>query len=313
MKLKKLILFIICLVFTCGCVKSTSELSIKNDRSVTLSFNVLLYDKLVGEIDKTGTSFNERFKKMVKSGIFIKDISDGSYIGKNIVVEYNDIDDISSESETDVVINKFYDDKFDSSKIFKVEKGFFMNTYYANFKYDTSRTSLTNEIYLSYLGNRVITDEEKELAKNVESKFVVNLPTSALSNNAAAVSNEAKKLIWDFAADPNKNIEFSFRLFNKTGIFAIIGSLILALILIIVLIIKIKKNANNRKSKLIHRDYDPSIEDDITNELDNIPVKEDSNLEIVTDEETIKSSETVIQNKFISNDGNGIEYVDLDK
>ncbi len=72
-------------------------------------------------------------------------------------------------------------------------------------------------------------------------KYIVNLPTKAISNNATEVSENGKTLTWDLTQDIG-TISYEFAFSNNTVMYIIIGILVVCAIVAFVLLNKKKKN-----------------------------------------------------------------------
>ena len=272
MKLKGFVLITFILLFTSGCIKMNNEMTINSDKTVVLSVDILLAEDLK---DVLGMDFESNYDDLSKKGFKVDDINKDGYIGKRITVNYANIDDISDSKQFDVTINSFYEDDFNKKNIFKVETGFLQNTYTAKLSYDTSSTDMDNEDYEGMVDSSELTPEQEALMKEMESTFTVNLPSKSISNNATAVSNEGKKLMWDFIKEPNKNIEFTFKMWNTKNLYITLGcGGVFVLFLLVLTIVLIKRHRNSVKSILkhgpIHTDYDPSIEAELNAAPDNL-------------------------------------------
>ncbi len=222
-----------------GCVKVNYEMSINNDKSMDMSI-IMAYSKQLSEMSNTNTddtnsdesenTDNNYTKTAQSNGYSVEDYDDGNYKGYLLKKHFNNIDDLSTD--LDVKANISYSS--DSKYLFKIKKGFFKNTYVANFKI-ADNNSYTESNYNDSIKN------------SMDLKFIVNLPNKAISNNATSIENDSKKLIWDYAKKDNDIISFEFSVYNTLNIIILIGSITLLIIIFIIIIIVIKKKKKVRK------------------------------------------------------------------
>ena len=168
-----------------------------------------------------------------------------------------------------MVISDFLNKDFNRNILFKKESGFLRDTYTAKFKYKLN----TADYYIEDENSNVLesidnTDEEdissegesyNNLIGEMEFSFNIKLPYKALSNNASEVSKNGRNLKWNIVLDEEKDIEFKFCIYNMTNVLLLGGGIILLFVVLIILIIIIRKKRSS-KDTLIHKDYDPSIE-----------------------------------------------------
>ena len=139
---KKICLIFVCVLLLNGCVKMHSTMTINSDKSMIYENELLVSEKMGG--NSTSEIVNETEKEeLAKNGFTIESVpSTNGYYGIKISKKFDNIDDLSTNNGEEVMISDLSNDDFDTAKIFKVEKGFFKNTYTANFKYSTD--SVTN-------------------------------------------------------------------------------------------------------------------------------------------------------------------------
>lgn len=237
-------------------------MTINNDKSVNLESKYLMLNSMVEEDDFDIESYKKR-------GMSVQRISENDYSGILISKKYVNIDKISSSEDKKIVISDYLEDDFDDSVLFKVEKGFFKNTYTANFVFETESSDddfSFNEDISSFddttSDSDIFTEDnfsndddssdfsEDDISKmsEMEFKFKVNLPNKNISTNATEVSNDGKELSWNLISESSNNINFSFEIINTNNLYLAIGAGILILVTIIVItaiFIKKKKNKNN--------------------------------------------------------------------
>ena len=129
--IKKIIFLLIMIFMTTSCVKDETTLTVNSDKSVNLTVNVGY------SITSDKTLTIEEVKQKVSSlGFNVDSYHDDKYVGYSLSKNYENINDISGSEETNINFADIVNGKFDDSKLFRVKKGFFKNTYYANYTYD---------------------------------------------------------------------------------------------------------------------------------------------------------------------------------
>lgn len=269
MKKFKYIYLLVTIMLLTGCVKSNTEMTINNDKSMVISNELLINEKLIDSNVEGITS--EQKKALESRGMNVESIkrSDG-YSGYMITKKYDNIDEHSTTEYSLIDISDFFGEKFDDSVLFQVKESFFKNTYIINYKFNFSSdeyidesivTSETEDTKLDNVSNENI--DLSELSSEMSFKFTLNLPNKALISNASDKSSDGKKLVWNLIDNTETTINCEFELYNLNNIYLIILGVIgfiLLIVLIIVLknkLIQIKRKKISRKPIL--REYDPSI------------------------------------------------------
>ena len=299
MKKAKYIILLSLTILLTGCVKSNTSMTINKDKSMSLTSEVLISDKLLDK--ESRLIIKDEKDKLQKKNMTVEEIKDSNgYSGFIVTKKYGNIDKNSKEEYKEIIISNFYDDKFDDSVLFQVKKGLFKNVYTANYKFevdnddfveennsnetvidDTTNTPTVENGTTNVIDNTNNVDgtnnnTEKDisdnadlikLASDVKFKFSVNLPYKVLESNATKKSDDGKKLEWDLNSNDAVKINYSFELYNMNNIYMAIGISIGAMILLIVLIIIKNKIVQKKREKIssrpILREYDPSIEDEL--------------------------------------------------
>lgn len=136
--LKKVIGVLLILTTMTGCVKYKDTMTINSDKSMVFEGTHMVSDKLLESSDSTEFFTEENRKALEERGITISDKKENGYTGISVSKKYDNIDKLSNETGKEVTISEYFDEKFDDSILFKVEKGFLKNKYTANFKYDSN-------------------------------------------------------------------------------------------------------------------------------------------------------------------------------
>lgn len=299
MKKAKYIILLSLTILLTGCVKSNTSMTINKDKSMSLTSEVLISDKLLDK--ENGLIIKDEKEKLQKKNMTVEEIKDSNgYSGFSVTKKYGNIDKNSKEEYKEIIISNFYDDKFDDSVLFQVKKGLFKNVYTANYKFevdnddfvednnsnetvinDTTNTPTVENGTTNVIDNTNNVDgtnnnTEKDISDNadliklaseVKFKFSVNLPYKVLESNATKKSDDGKKLEWDLNSNDAVKINYSFELYNMNNIYMAIGISVGAIILLIVLIIIKNKIVQKKREKIssrpILKEYDPSIEDEL--------------------------------------------------
>lgn len=299
MKKAKYIILLSLTILLTGCVKSNTSMTINKDKSMSLTSEVLISDKLLDK--ESRLIIKDEKEKLQKKNMTVEEIKDSNgYSGFSVTKKYSNIDKNSKEEYKEIIISNFFDDKFDDSVLFQVKKGLFKNVYTANYKFevdnddfvedknsnetvidDTTNTPTVENDTTNVIDNTNNVDgannnTEKDISDNadliklaseVKFKFSVNLPYKALESNATKKSDDGKKLEWDLNSNDAVKINYSFELYNMNNIYMAIGisigTIILLIVLIIIKNIIVQKKREKISSRPILKEYDPSIEDEL--------------------------------------------------
>ncbi len=314
MKKAKYFILICTIVLLNGCVKSTTTMEIKNDKSVSYEAKLLFASSLLN-----GQSINPEDYEY--RGITAKKVVEDKYEGVILTKSFSNIDDISSNEDKKIAISDFTEKDFDDSVLFKLEKGFLKNKYTATYTYtaddysDYSNDETQNNVQdnTESDGNNIslnddnITGEENNassdldysvLLSEMEYKFIVKLPNKSLSNNATNVSEDGKELTWNLLSSGSNDINYTFELWNMNNIYIVGAVIILVIIIIIGIIISVSKKHKKENDLIpteapIHTDFDPSINSEL-NEGENININD------------INSINNSLENNFNTNPSNNI-------
>ena len=185
--------------------------------------------------------------------------------------------------------------------------------------------TVTNDNELTASENEIVTTEQSDsvdstdgnsenifgdqsellsLTSEMESTYTVKLPYGADSNNATSVSEDGKTLTWNLMTDTNKDIEYTFSIYNIKNIAIIAGGALVLIIIIIVLISKKGKKKTASSETLIHTDYDSSIVGQInetSNEVNQIP-QGNTNHEIQATNQEQVNNQVPAQDTIVGNE-----------
>lgn len=285
--MKKNFLFLFVLFLLTGCVKYNANMEVKKNKSMDFTIIYALDTSIFG--DQSIMDSNE-MDEVKKYGFTVSDYVDGDMKGYSFTKNIKNIDSVSSSSDVNYSLSDFDDS---SSYIFTVKKGFFKNTYVANFKFDASDSDLNGSSGMDYSDDSIIDSDFDDLeyddsdfddsgleqfsesfASSLDLSFNVKLPYAAISNNATSVSDGGKQLSWKLTSDSISSISFEFQLFNFMNILFVAGGFVGLLVLIIVLVIVLKKKKNNSRNN-----------DDSISESSNVQfnVQQDNNSGVISE------------------------------
>jgi len=262
----KYIFLIISCILLCGCSKVNTNMTINNDKSMIISIDLLLDSETKKSKE---TLLEEKEKEIRENGYTIEDKSDGFYSGIKISKRYNSIDETTYTGNERIKLSNYGQKDFDYNKIFSYKKGIINNTYSAYFDFESLITKYNK---LNIKEETKITTED--YIKKSEYTFTLTLPNKPVSSNATSISDDGLTLTWKLDPTKDNEVNFIFKMNNKTNIIIIssISGLIILLILFIVLKLVIKKVKKRNLSERvpIYKGYDESIKDEVENNIGKI-------------------------------------------
>lgn len=248
--MKRKFVLVLLLSMTCltGCVEYKATMDIKSNKSMVFAVDYAIDTSVFGE----ESILDESDKKNLEDkGYKVEPYEHDSMKGFHVTKDIKNIDKYSSKENTKYYLSGIMNEETSNNPIFKVKKGIFKNTYYADFEFDASDSGLSdNEAEEptdedeTLEGDEDINDITSSLMSNLDLSFNVNLPNKALSNNADNTTDEGKKLSWSLSSNSVDNITFSFSLYNTGNI---IISVVIAIIIVALIIFIIKKKISSKK------------------------------------------------------------------
>lgn len=262
-----------------GCVKFNATMDISVTKSMDFSIIYAVDTSIFGDQELLSS---EEKDNALKSGFTVTDYEDESMKGVVFSKTVKNIDSISSSDDVEYSLSGILEESNQDVYVFKVQKGFFKNVYTANFIFDSSDSDLNmtgddSDYDIDYSDNYDIEYEDdliydvtddfeyteseddfdfSELTdsmSNLDMSFNVNLPFSALSNNASITNNGNKQLTWNLTTSGEDSIQFEFALYNLVNIGIVAGALLLIIILLIIILSGKKKKTSTTKT------IDPSV------------------------------------------------------
>ena len=140
-KFKKLLISSLVLLGLSGCVKFNTTMDIKNDKSMDYS---VIYGMTSTLINDQQMLSDEEKKELESKGFKTEDYKDDKYTGIKLTISFDNIDDVSTDNDTEFSLSKIADKSEKLENIFKVKKGLLKNTYTANFKFDQNDSGMSD-------------------------------------------------------------------------------------------------------------------------------------------------------------------------
>lgn len=272
-KIRILLLLVVGIFTLTGCVKFNANMEIKKDKSMDFSIIYAIDTSVMGKEaqgESSETFTNEQKEELKKQGFTVEDYTEGKMKGIKITKHIKNIDEVSTEKDTEYSLSGMLDGKEHKDEyMFKVEKGFLKNTYTAKYKFDMNESSMamddeeTNfdfenpdetaypdeENTTSDVDTTTETSNDLDLSglsdpsayANMDLSFNLKLPYANKSNNASSKTNE-KELKWNLMTLGDKNIEFSFCLYNINPIIIYIMIALIVIMIVTIVLLIIKKN-----------------------------------------------------------------------
>ncbi|MBR1377024.1 MAG: hypothetical protein IJ565_04350 [Bacilli bacterium] len=283
---KKIGIIILALIMTLttGCVKFNVSMDIKEDKSMTYSIIYAIDSEM---FDSEESMINqEQIEEMKKQGFIVEDYANENMQGFRLTKEIANIDTVSTTDDNEYNLSNpdgkyifkvkkgFLKNTYTANFKFDALDSDMNNSFNIDGEdnsnledsYMDDETNINDDAYMMN-ENPIVFDEENsenmeasddtnidldglnDMMSNMDLKFSVTLPYSALSNNATQTANDNKTLRWELMSEGAESISFSFELYNLTNIMLVVGAVILIIVLIVVIIlikkIKGKKDKNN--------------------------------------------------------------------
>lgn len=263
----KIFLIAIILLFSSGCVKFNANMEIKKDKS--MDFNIIYaIDK--NFLDGEKIIDDDEKKELEDAGCIVKDYSEDNMEGVSILYKVANIDSISTNKENVKFDLSAITDKNKDTKLFKIKKGIFKNTYEVKLEVNSSDALNSEEEFTntdtdednydydyidesddidSSMTNDELSESLEQYMKSMDLKFSVKLPYKAISNNATSTKDSDKELTWNLAElKDGQYVEFTFSLYNVSNI-----AITLVIILVIVggVILLTRKNKTGKKENAV--------------------------------------------------------------
>ena len=140
-KFKKLLISSLVLLGLSGCVKFNTTMDIKNDKSMDYS---VIYGMTSTLINDQQMLSDEEKKELESKGFKTENYKDDKYTGIKLTISFDNIDDVSTDNDTEFSLSKIADKSEKLENIFKVKKGLLKNTYTANFKFDQNDSGMSD-------------------------------------------------------------------------------------------------------------------------------------------------------------------------
>ena len=219
--LKKVIGLLFMIVIVSGCVKVETNMKISKNKKMDFEIIMALDKSMLEEenIYRDELLDDKQKEELINKGFEIKPYTEGNKIGNIITKKFDNIDYLSSDSDVEFDLENVIEDDLSTAYIFKIEKKFLANKYYAKYDFDL-----------------------------IDINFKVTLPYKALDSNATSIDNDGKLLIWDLQKT-HEPIEFTFELYNIQNVLAVFLVILIFVLIFIYCILAIIKKISERKGK----------------------------------------------------------------
>ncbi|MBQ7105416.1 MAG: hypothetical protein IJN90_06120 [Bacilli bacterium] len=198
-KIKLLLIFIGIFILT-GCVKYNLDMSVGADKSFTLSMIDAVQNEYYTENDN-----NNSKAEYEALGYEVEDYKTNTHTGFKITKKFDNIDLLSSSDCGQVELTNILELETSKLILFKSTKKDNITTYTADFTYDLTIDTTSEE------ADQV---DYSEYSSTMEFTYSIALPTNAtiLSNNADDVSSDGYILTWTMEYGSKKDIDFVFEI-----------------------------------------------------------------------------------------------------
>ena len=190
MKYFKRIIIVFLFILMSGCHNQETNITINANKSIDLDIKILS-KKPIDE-----NRYNANKDIYAKRNLNIMRLSEENGNGYKITKHYDNIDDLSIETEVKVNLNEYFNEDFADKTFFKVEKGFLKNKYTADFtyKFDDSIENIELETADDFV-KKIENIYTRALEKYNESKtrLVLNNENSDLEFNSYIKFNHPYK------------------------------------------------------------------------------------------------------------------------
>ena len=192
-------MFLITTFLLTGCVKYELDMSMKNDKSITITIIDSMQQEYVEAIQAKKNP--DAYKEL---GYTVKDYTDSKFTGLKLTKKFNNIDDISSSECSEFELTSLLSTDISTVKLFCSKKIGQTTTYIGNYTYDLSSVNQegTEDIDIEdYTGEMIF-------------KYTMKLPDIAIltSDNADEKSSDNKTLTWNIKYGELKYIKFAFNI-----------------------------------------------------------------------------------------------------
>ena len=183
LKLKVLILLVV-LAMTSGCIKVETGMKISLTKDVEGFYVMGIMDQMMGQEGVSSNPFQGDTRKLEDQGYKVSDYKEDGYTGIKATKSLGNLDDLSYEGELRAVNLDKVDE---TTKYFKVEKGFLKNTYTAKFT-TTVQNNVMDEI--NEAQNESNPDEEVVEETEVEAMVDEEVPEAPTDQTPTTPTDE---------------------------------------------------------------------------------------------------------------------------
>lgn len=268
-RIKRLLAIIAIATTLTGCINTKTRMVINDDKEMDFSINFTVSSQMISALN-LDLEKELPIAKLKNDNFKVEPIKSESGEGFVVTKKYSSIDDVSTTDDFKLNLTDIINGTFDDSKLFKVNKGFFKNTYTINYILETDINNYTDKylkkIFEGYANNAEDAEKYmaniKEIVDEINATIEVELPRKANGHNAKKVSNDDKVYTWYISLSSGKTeINLEFDLMNKSNLYITIFGVIAVIIAIIsvITIAGIRKHKEKKDNQPIHADYDEEV------------------------------------------------------
>lgn len=243
------ICLLLAMVFlTTGCFNYDVEMSINDDNSLDFKMGMnfdftALSEEFGDDFDESAMDDIEAVDKKTQSalkekGYEVEEKRDGLKYSVNITKKFDNLDDLTTDKDIKVDVDKMLDGNA-KEVFFKKEKSGSKTKYTAYFIFDLTDDTIND-----------VPDEYKDMLK---ASYVVNLgnkvKVNTKSTNATSISDNNHKLTWELEVGKKTEAIYEFEIQDASSMYIIIVCVALLVVLTAVGVVIIKKQKPSEEKK----------------------------------------------------------------
>ncbi|MHB8964331.1 MAG: hypothetical protein ACYC5K_14400, partial [Saccharofermentanales bacterium] len=236
------------LLLTTGCIKLDIDIMVNADSSADMNITLLIDDILGGVLgtDETGTSIEDIKATAEEAGFTATAQKEGDMSGYKFTKHVEDVNELSTESESSIDIENLFGGTNSDMEIFKIEKGLLKDTYTINLDMNLESLSMPASEDDEFTNSLI-----RSMMAQMDFKFRTTLTIKTISNNASTVSPDGKTLEWQLIPGKKNTINMVFKAWNLQNILLIAGILLALILLAVILLVVLKKKRKKKNSAVI--------------------------------------------------------------
>lgn len=224
--------FVCMILLVTGCTKVNETMTIRLDKKMNLE---LLFAAPKETSFMSQINFNDKIK-LEERGYKVKDYEKDNQVGIILTKKFKSIDKYSIKRTNPITIANIITEE--NPTMFTIKKSFFKNTYTLILNKSNIKNQAESFKKIVNMDLNAFTQN-----KDLDAKFVLNLPYKNVENNATLVEKDGKKLTWDLVSS-GENMTVTFVVYNLLNVGVIFSSV---LIMTIITISTLYTRATNRR------------------------------------------------------------------